>query len=86
MLPWWLAHRISKLSSAMHPAAAAYKGIGLALSNNRHAFAAAGPTPLPFVGNTLEVYRHDLFLFKAWASEQQRQLCLASLPPRMHGA
>jgi hypothetical protein len=31
----------------------------------------AGPTPLPFVGNTLEVYRHDLFLFKAWASEQQ---------------
>ncbi|WIA07921.1 hypothetical protein OEZ85_007399 [Tetradesmus obliquus] len=25
-----------------------------------------GPTPLPFVGNTLEVYRHDLFLFKAW--------------------
>lgn len=29
-----------------------------------------GPLPLPFVGNTLEVYKHDLFLYKAWQGAQ----------------
>jgi hypothetical protein len=50
-----------------------------------HIRVAAGPTPLPFVGNTLEVYKHDLFLFKAWASKQQWQLCLVitTLPPHV---